>query len=84
MGVLLLENSWGGKGLLGRNMGSRLGFLKRGWKLGLGLHREGLGVGRERGLGEGLGEAGFGVGVEGAGGFGLRILKNVLAWLGFG
>ena len=71
--MLWLENSWGGKGLLGRNRGSRRGFLKRGRRLGLGLE----------GLGEELGEAGSGVGVEGAGDFGIRIVENVLAWLGF-
>ena len=70
MGELLLESSWGGKDRLGRNMGSRLCFLKRGWRLGIRMYLEGLGVGREREVGEGLGEAGFGVGVEGAGGFG--------------
>ena len=69
MGELLLESSWGGKDHLGRSKGSRLCFATKGWRLGIRMYLEELGVGRERGVGEGLGEAGFGVGVEGAGGF---------------
>ena len=52
---------------LGCSKGSRLCFATKGWRLGIRMYLEDLGVGRERGGGEGLGRVGFGVGVEGAG-----------------